>query len=178
MMRIVAASNFITNARLSANSITGQASEIDVNAWLLRGSAADPTPNRVPVWDFAGGVTGNTWQHLGGGTRFENFDNAYANNGRRQGFVTIDNVYPDDNRAYSRITMTGLYIQPNRLASIEMRLWLSVEADFRGDIFLTAGGSGLRELTFDAEPSLTRIKIAEAIPVVDVETTLYDIKIG
>jgi len=90
----------------------------------------------------------------------------FYNIGRRAGSVTVN---------HNTLTLHGLSVNPNATARFDMRIWLNIQVDFDGDIYLTLANSAFRQVddNYDAE-----VLIARAVTPIAVETEVTEARVG
>lgn len=124
---------------------------LDINSLLKNSGAGD-----IDVYDLNANGTYTTNGNV------EAFGNHYPNNGKRYNYVTVDgNV----------IKLNNLTFENNKKASMQFKLWISIESGYEGDVTLTAQGSAIRE-------DVASIVIAKSVNPVMVETKVTDVKVG
>lgn len=112
-------------------------------------------------------------------TATESFGDAYPTDGLRHHGIMVSTT-SKDGVEYGYIQMNNLHIKDNdKMASIKMKLWVSIQANYEGDITLTAEGSALRNYSYDAEEKAQVITIGKAVPPVRVTVEkVEDVKVG
>ena len=92
--------------------------------------------------------------------------NPFFNSGTRIGSVTVD---------HERLVLHGLSVTANETARFDLRIWLNIQVDFEGPIYLSLANTAFRQIDDNYDVSTL---IATAVSPITVETEVTEARVG